>query len=406
LIIALDGVPFTVVRELHDKGMLPAFYPPGPMVTVYPAMSDIAFARVFGSETPLGFEAQYYVRETGQLSDGNRSYLAGVNEPWSKLLDYRLSNFWSAVQYVAPKWFFRREVENLVREFRDTEDKVFVAYFASTAGIGTRFGRAGYIEALLEIDRLARQLVIESKGEVTVTLLSDHGHSLTPARRAPIEDFLAERGWRIVKRLERPRDVVLIAFGLVTYAGLYTDSPAELAQALVSLPHTTLCSYRERDAVVVMSRDGSARVTRREERYRYEAVEGDPLNLLPVIAALSADGKVDQDRYVDDRALLKATAGLEYPDPLKRLWECFNGVAQHPADVVVSLRDDCFFGKRGFEGATAVRSTHGSLNRANSLAFVMSTAGRVGEAIRVDDFREAMQRLGIPLRREEGSRPF
>ena len=398
LVIALDGVPFDLAKELHDEGRLPAFYPPTPMVTVYPAMSDIAFARILESETPSGFEAAYYDREKGRVTDGNAMYLAGANEPWSALLDYRFTNFWSAMQYLSPGWFFQRELENVVRNFERSDAKAFYVYLASTAGMGTRMAGEGYNQALLTLDRLARQLMIESKGNVTVTLIGDHGHTLTPATRAPIERFLKGKGWRVVSQLDGrdKREVVPIRFGLVTYAAFHTDSPAELARALVEMPEVTLASYPEGDATVVVSRQGTAEITRRGNRYRHRIIEGDPLGLCPIIKELSDQGKVDGDGYIDDQALFLATVDFEYPDPLKRLWESFRGLARHPADVIVSLRDDRYFGRKGFEGATPVASTHGALNRANSVTFVMSTIGTVGGPIRVDGFREAASGLGIP----------
>ena len=397
LVIAMDGTPYALVQELHEKGMLPAFWAPTPMVSVYPAMSDVAFARIFGGDVPMGFEAAYYNRELRRLSDGNAVYIAGANEPWSERLDYRLTNFWSAVQYLKPRSFFYQEIETIVKRLKKCRKNTFVAYLASTAGMGTRFGREGYAEALLVLDRLARQLMVESDGEVTVTLLADHGHTMLPAKRAPIEKFLAHRGWRMVKQLKRERDVVPVMFGLVTYAAFYTDLPAELAEALVGMPQIELVSFPDGDSVVVMSRHGQARVTKRGGRYRYDSSGGDPLELAPIIAELKAQGKVDADGFIDDRAMLEATLGFVYPDPLKRLWESFHGLAQHPADVVVSLKDHWYYGRKNFEGATPRLSTHGGLGGINATTFVMSTAGRIEKGIRVGDFREAVKSLGIDL---------
>jgi len=400
LVIAMDGAPYALVQELHEKGMLPAFWAPTPMVSVYPAMSDIAFARILGGGVPMGFEAEYYNRERRRLSDGNAVYIAGTNEPWSERLDYRLTNFWSAVQYVNPRPFFYRELENILKRLRKCEKETFIAYLASTAGMGTRYGREGYAEALFVLDRLARQLMIESEGEVTVTLLADHGHTMLPAKRAPIEKFLIHRGWRVVKQLKRERDVVPVRFGLVTYAAFHTDSSADLAAALIEMPQAELASFPDGDDVVVMSREGRARITKRGGRYRYDSSGGDPLGLAPIIGELKAQGNVDADGFIDDRAMLEATFAFAYPDPLKRVWESFHGLAQHPADVLVSLKDHWYYGRENFEGATPRLSTHGGLGGMNGTAFVMSTAGRIEKGIRVGDFRDAVKSLGIHLNLE------
>jgi hypothetical protein len=225
---------------------------------------------------------------------------------------------------------------------------------------------------------------------------------MLPAKRAPIEGFLVRRGWNVVKQLKRERDVVPVRFGLVTYAAFYTDSPVDLAAAFVELPQAELVSLPDGDDVVVMSREGRARVTERDGRYRYDSSGGDPLGLAPIIEELKAQGNVDADGFIDDRAMLEASLAFVYPDPLKRLWESFNGLAQNPADVVVSLKDNWYYGREHFEGATPLLSTHGGLGGINATTFVMSTAGRIEKGIRVGDFREALRSLGIDLSLDGG----
>ncbi|MFH0962522.1 MAG: alkaline phosphatase family protein [Planctomycetota bacterium] len=397
LVIGLDGCPYGVVRDLYDRGLLTMFHEPTPLVSTFPAQTDLSYYKILGGPVPLGFESKYYDRERGKVVSGAMNYVAGTNEPWSRYLDYRLGNFGSAMQFTSPRRFFNRELDELLKRFRESDKPVFTAYFASTAGLGTRYGMTGYVEALQGIDRAVKQLVVEMKGRVDVTLCADHGQTLVPVRQIPLESFLRERGFRVTDELKRPRDVVPIAFGVLTYVALYTDSAAEVAQALVEMPQVEFAVYREGDAVLAASRAGKAAIRRRDGRYRYDPVEGDPLDLVGTTRRLAEEGHADADGYVDDRALFEATAQARYPDACHRLWGAFDGLAVHAPDVLLSLSDDACYGGALFRKLTPVRSTHASLDYQNSVTFVMSTAGKMPGALRVDDLRQALGEMGIAI---------
>ena len=144
------------------------------------------------------------------------------------------------------------------------------------------------------------------------------------------------------------------------------------------------------DRVVVMNVYGQRAVIRhRNGRFAYEPVTGDPLMLASVLAQLSPDC----DGYYDARELLVATAWHIYPAPLQRLWEGHFTVVDKPANVLVSLRDDTFTGSDGFAGSVNVASTHGSLNRQNTTAFIMSTAGPMQRVLRSKDVAAEMTGL-------------
>jgi len=385
LVLCLDGVPYELVRDLYDRGLLRTFYPPTPLVSVFPASSDMSFHRILGGDPPVGFESRYYDDETGRIEGGNLAYVRGTNEPWDEFLDYRLNHLHSAIQFTSPRRYFKYEIETLVERFSESQKRVFVAYFPSMAGLGTRYGRTGYVAALMELERATRQLIVDSEGRVTVTMLADHGQTLVPPDRLDLEAFLEERGFRVVKKLARERDVVAVTFGILTYAAIHTRAAQEVAEAVVELPQVDLATYVDGDAVVVVRSQGRASIRRRDGRYRYEVIEGDPLRLLETIDRLKQEGHVDAEGYVDDQALFQATATAEYPDACKRLWQAFHGLTKHSPDVIVSLKDNWCFGGKFFGWLTPVISTHAGLNYHNSVTFVMSTAGQLSGPIRVDD---------------------
>ncbi|MCD6303791.1 MAG: hypothetical protein J7M21_02375, partial [Planctomycetes bacterium] len=66
---------------------------------------------------------------------------------------------------------------------------------------------------------------------------------------------------------------------------------------------------------------------------------------------------------------------------------------EDPADVIASLADGYYSGSRGFSAFAKVASTHGSLNRRNSTAFIMSTAGPLPPVMHSRDIPARMREL-------------
>lgn len=386
-VMILDGFGWEVVEAFYRDGHLRAFYPPGKVICPYPSMTDMAMNDLLAAGTSAGIEAKYFDRRGNELVGGNTAYLAGENMPYNRRLDYRAGLMTDVVGYVGPWTTFLGEL----RKARATQEKSgkpeTIAYFVTSAGVSTKWGRDGQIRALKEIERLGEDLLRITEGRLALTLMSDHGHSYTPGRRIDIAGHLREKGWTPGKTLDDDRDVVAVDFGLVTFASLACRRPAAVAADLIGLEGVELTSYRDGEAVVVLAPDGSsARITHRAGRFGYEPVGGDPLDLQPTLATLRADeaGLYDAD------ALLQATAEHHWPLPLQRLWRAHHDLVENPPDVLASLGDGWYFGSKGFAGAVAIASTHGSLNRRNSTAFVMSTLGELPGPYRSDEVPNAM----------------
>jgi len=389
LILIPDGLPYRVVAECHAAGGLAGFHPPQRMICPFPSMTDLAMSDILGGERPNAFEAQYFDRATGRLVGGAAAYMWGHNSMWMSRVDYRCRRIWAGIGYVRPRWVFRKELRDLEARFRRSASPRFVAYLHATAGVGTAEGEDGLRHVLDRTDAFCRRLMKEHVDALDITMLSDHGHTLCAARQADLAETLADSGFHVAHVLTGPRDVVIARFGLVTYAAMWTQSAQNVAEALVENRATNLVMYPEEGAIAVRSADGVARIHEHEGRYRYETLTGDPLELAAVIAELRRANHVDGRGFVDDRALFLATAEHTYPDAPARIWRAFHGVVAQSPDLIVTLRDDYWEGSRRLARWTAVRSTHGSLNRENSTAFVMSTVGCLPAPIRTADFREA-----------------
>jgi hypothetical protein len=270
-------------------------------------------------------------------------------------------------------------------------------YLVSTAGISTRRGLEGQRQVLATIDRLSQQLIWQTRGMVKITIFSDHGHTLTPARYIDFRQYLAEKGWRVTSRLEGPHDVATMEFGLLTYEAFATRDRPGLAATVLQHPGVDLVTYIEGDAVIVEKTDGRARIERRGQRYRYAAEKGDPLDLAETVAKMKADGALDSDGYADDAEWFKRTQSHRYPDAPNRLWRAFNDLVENPPDLVASLKFEYYAGlKARAQWLTVLPSTHGSLDRRDSTAFIMSTAGPLlpeGGAIRSRDLGTIFEKL-------------
>jgi len=394
VVLVLDGVPLHLVREFQSRGRLRLFYAPSRVVSTYPAMTDLALAEVFRSTKPLGYESLYYNHRAERLMGGNGDYLSLKNEAWARRVDYRAGTTLDPLAYLYPRWAFDRELEDFDKVLARRDSKTVVAYFVSTAGLATRDGAAGIEKVLDAVDRLALRLVAESRGLVKITVLSDHGHTLARCERIDFRRFLADKGWRVTDRLQGPKDVVPVEYGLITYASFAARDRPALAADLLQHRGVRFAIYPDGERVIVRTRNAEAHIENQDGRYRYEATGGDPLQLLPVLERLRAEGKMDSGGFVADRDLFLATADHVYPDAVDRLWRAFHTMAENVPDVVADLQ-------AGFYAGAAARaawfptasSTHGDLERLSSTAFLMSTGGRLPEPLRSRDVPDAIERL-------------
>jgi len=375
VVIILDGVGYDTVKAFQERGGLRLFHPPAPVISPFPAMTDIALNDVFQAVRCRAYEAVHFNHKANRLEGGDADYLAMKDEDWVRCADYRAGTLVDPLAYLFPGHYFKEELAEFRKRFDRRDRPLFVAYFVSTAGLGTRDLLGGQHEVLRAIDHLVEELVWQTRGLVKVTLLSDHGHTLVRGQWIDFHKFLREKGWNVRDRLDGPRDVAPIEYGLVTYASYAVRDRPALAATLLEHEGVDLVMYPERDVVVVAGPGTHAVIERRGNRYRYRAESGDPLRLAGVVRQAKERGGVfDADGFAHERAWFRMTATHDYPDALDRIWRAFHGQTEHVPDVIVSLKEgyNAGLGSRAWrfpEGA----STHGDLGRKSSTAFIMST---------------------------------
>ncbi len=393
-LIALDGVPFELVEQLYREGHFRFFHPPSRVICCFPSMTDLALSEVFHTGPCLAYQARRFDREANRLTSANTVYLSGRNSPWLAKMDYRCSFWWDALAYLKPRAVFDHELNGIVRTFRAVDAGKAYAYSVGTAGLGTRGSHAAILKYLRTIDRACEQIVYERRGRVKLTLTADHGHNLAENRRISFRDVLEADGYRQSKSLDGPRDVVVIAYGLVTYAELFTADPAGVADCLTRHEDVEFACYPANEGIIVCDRSGRARITKGQTGFVYDSRQADPLRLTAIIEQLGRDGKVSADGEIDGAALFEATLDHDYPDPLARIWAAFHGLADNPPDLIVNLRDGACHGSGFFHAMIGkVSSTHGSLNRRNSTTFVLTMLGELPPALRAREVLPALERL-------------
>jgi hypothetical protein len=405
-VILLDGVPYEVVADLYARGALRLFHPPSRVICCYPGMTDLALSDLMHVGPCPAYQARRYDRDQHKVVAGNDAYLNATNSPWVSSMAYRCSFWWDALVYLNPQMVFDHELRRIEQTFADINTGTAYAYSVGTAGLGTRGGRAAIEEYLRAIDALCERIMFERRGRVNFTLAADHGHNLVVNKLISFDAALAAGGYQRQKSISSAKDVVIIDYGLVTYAEVYTREPAGVAACLLNHPDVKLAMYPAGDEIVVQSPAGRARIARTPHGFAYTCLDADPLELRPILDQLADANQVHADGGIDPDALFAATIDHTYPDPLRRTWRAFHGLVVHPPDLVIDLRDGACYGSRFFHTMVGeMTSTHGGLNAANATTFVLTTLGPLPADLRSADVLPALETLGVETGIAAGAEP-
>lgn len=397
LIIALDGCPYDCVEEAYGKGALRLFRPPVRMISCFPANTDLAMSQIWRVGPARFCEALCFDPKTNRLNNGSIAYLLAQNSPWVPKMAYRCSFLWDASAYLTPQLVFDHELRGIYRRFAKAHNGTVAGYTVGTAGLGTRGGKEGILKYIDQVDRLCQQIVHERRGRVKLSILADHGQGLKRCRRVSFGKYLKDYGYRLGSRLQSDRDAVTIEYGIVTYAAFFTKTPAGLADVLRRHEAVELTFHKSGPDVVVMNREERAVIARADGGFRYDARDGDPLKISPIIVRLREQGKVSPDGVINDRALFEATATHVYPDAVRRAWFAFNGLTRISPDVIASLYNGYSHGGAFFDLMIGgVSSTHGSIDQLSSTSFVLTMRGPLPPALRLEDALQALDETRPP----------
>ncbi len=389
----MDAVPFRIARAAAGRGAFAGWGGPAALVAPFPTVTHVGFAALFapfGVPPSDGYEIRYFDRAANRTVGADPLTYRHDVPPWGELLDSPHRSLVTKIaNYVSPRGAARLELDEVERDLLVTDLDPLVAYIGATDGLMHLADDAAALTYLLHLDqRLAdlRARHLAARGwALRVVLFSDHGcgrHKIHHAVGLP--RLLQRAGLRPSAQLEGPDDVVLPEFGLINMAVLFLADPARAApaaQAVAAHPAVDLAAWAPApDRVDVVGRAGACTVRwRRQVDGLLLAAHdraGDVLGLAGPRAALAVRGALDDEGYARDDDWLAATAGADFPDPLRRLVDALTGDrVRNRADVLVSLDPSWAVGWRSALLGASVRGgrlegTHGGLDRESTLGLL------------------------------------
>ncbi len=399
LVLCLDGVPFEIMAALWSEGYFREFFSPQRVISTFPSDSDVALAALLHAPPSPGYENRYFDRRANRVSGGIRVTFA-QDLPYHRQLDYKLPGVLRGPAYLFPEKAFFDDLARVRARFRASSQRRFIAHLSTTDVLFHVRSPEQARRSLLVLESVVRELLYEHQGALAVTLVSDHGNTLFALGRIALEDALRAAGYRVEERLRDARSVVIPSYGLIGAVALYAhpDAWENVCRIARGIPGVDFCVFREHGlepspsepVIVIEGRRGRARLLfdSAREAFRYDAMRGDPLRLLPILEGIRRRGRAYPDGFVSQAILFEATAEHVYPDALRRLYEAMvEGGVENPADLLLSLEDGYYFGSRRFDWFVRLRSTHGSLTSRSSVGFIMSTDVRFPRPLSV---REAL----------------
>jgi len=391
LLLCLDGVPFEIMQAAQARGLFAGFNEPARLLSPFPTMTNIALATMLKASVPLGYETVYFDRQAQELRGSIGKYIGRrtpdkVPSSYMDELDYQEPLPFEFLVYVAPDAVWRADMRRFRERFRAApQTRDYFGFLKGTDGLLHIRGPEKLQPALESLDGILRELQAWGGRETEIVLFSDHGMNLEEVRKVHLLTHLREQGYEVKSefRGRGPRKLAVPAFGLIGFAALYCSDetdPAEVAATLAPLEGVDFSLYRDgNSAVIVHGARGRARIRRTTNgagtRFAYEQLDGDPLELAPVLGELQAAGEVDAQGFAADAAWFARTGAHTYPDALANLFAAIqHGDRVHnAADVLVSTRDGYYYGWSALERIVHLHATHGNARRQSTTAFLMST---------------------------------
>ena len=401
IILAVDGFPYREMVDLRKEGHFLLFRDVGRMIAPYPSLTAVAWKRILDLDPPGGYEEHYFDKAANRMAKGAGGHVFPQHNEIIGSLGH-------AVAYVQVRSYAKSErEERLAAALERLDEPRTLLYFLGTDASGHRSDAEEFREILLEVDRLIERIFYEYRCHCRLTILSDHGNNRMDGEYVDLIGALEDAGFRCRDSIEKDLDFVAPRYGMIGAAAIYTrpGNLDEMARVLAALPGVGFCTYKGTGGIQVVSNAGRARVLRQRHRFRYdlfgilsaifsrsydyqyEPIEGDPLDLIPVIKDSAG---LSTDRLCLDRAWFEATWDHYYPDPLHRLADAHGGNVQNTASLLVDLRDGHYFsGKVRFLAHSA--GTHGNLAAPSSLGVVGTNWCEVPPAVRADEVNEGFR---------------
>jgi hypothetical protein len=401
LVIALDGIAYrdtvalqagVTYKDAHGfqhyrQAFHQGYFPVSRMISTFPSTSDVAWTEIFGDRPLPGYQRTYFSEAANSQIVVNP--LATTMEHESQMQCQVENSFIRTLGYLYPRHTYEYEVHNLIKTFlhdRSGNDN-FYAYIRTSDDAQHLardiFAMLGLLDEKLQQLR-ARYRAQEGR-ELEILILSDHGNNHAGVgKRVKVRAFLKKAGYRITKSIQGPKDVVLPTTGIEAWVEIH-NAPVETESLLQQLWHlegvdvlTARDPARTNRFIVMNSKGERAGIewNPAKNAFRYSTETGDPINYLPVIAALAQKHRLDADGFAAADDWMAETVTRRYPLALERIVQGHTRVALNPATILISLNNHYVHAgwliKKGSECVT-FGGTHGALDDLNSDGILLSS---------------------------------
>jgi hypothetical protein len=395
LVIILDGVPYETIAELKAEGRFRHFKAPARMISTFPSLTNPAMVEILQHEDSPGYEDHYYDRERNRLLGTIQDRLRGekfIAGTFRQTFDYHAAAFKGALGYVAApigtSLLSQIDLAELRRAFKKSDAPLFVGYIGETDSLAHLGGKEHLKDFLRTVDRAVEELIAQAEkrgSRLEVEMFSDHGNRFDKYKHVKLNDTLKRAGFVTEKSVKTERSVVLPKHGLVGSSMLFMQagSRARVAEVGAEAEGVDFAVYSsDENTIELISRRGRARLVRDGERFKYEALSGDPLMLKSIIEEMKTRGQMDENGFAEAEAWWQATRDHSYIDPIRRVFDGFGKHVKSRADVIVSYEDGYLLGSPLLTFLAEMRATHGNLRRGETEGFAMSTRQELGPAVR------------------------
>lgn len=380
LFLGVDAIPYRIFVEAQEQGLFKDFKRPSRMISVFPSLSNYAWATLMNTEKLESYQAKYY--HWGFNRVVGRLFHEVGKPPFPNRFDYSDDSVLKKVlAYITGGSSTKKEMKKLSkRVLASNEPRIFYYFCAASDIVAHMRGAKGLHKMLRIIDRevtVMRQKHLEKFNEpLVVIFVSDHGNTLVSGKIIDLDDVIKKNNFRLTNSLEGPDDVVCRNSGILSVASFFIQEPRkiELAYALSTQPWADVVVTRDnkRGLFLVISQKGtlSYEYNEESEEFRIAEVTGeDPLGLIEQGLPLG--------EWIPQSEVLEASVKTLYPDSLMRIQRGLTdrGVC-HPAAVNVSLKLGCESGSKFMKFLAKFRGrsgTHGSLSAYDSIGVMAST---------------------------------
>jgi hypothetical protein len=400
LVIGLDGISWRDMKALqagvtYTNGWGSVIYrqafttnegyfPVSRLISTFPSTSDVAWTDIFGDRPLPGYQRTYF-------SDAANSEIAynglTTTVEHERQMHFQVQdNFVRSMGYLQSGATFNFELMQMVKGFLSADSSITNYYVYVRSSDDAQHMSQDILLLLCELDKQLQDLRASyraSQGrDLQIVILSDHGHNHAGrGERVEVKSFLEKAGYRIARSLNNPKDVVLPTSGIEDWIEVH-NAPGDteaLAKTLTQLKGTDIVAARlQTNRFLVLNTRGERAIIQwnvAKNSFKYSAENGDPLNYLPVVAALNQKSELDVDGFATADDWMSETMTNHYPMAPERIARGLTRVTLNPATILVSL--DNHYVNDGWlvnEGSRLVDcgSTHGALDDINSVGIVMS----------------------------------